>query len=124
MGWGSEQKGCKIFDLIVKNDLVAYSALFVWVNAVGRHVTTKWTITQFKTLMKLFKYSRDFFLMRLSPESPLIQSLTKERKVSPVVLLRSDDFDVGYPPPPPSHYLQNNKNNLFCDCNVQMSFES
>ena len=28
MGWGSEEKSCKIFDLIVKNYVVAYSALF------------------------------------------------------------------------------------------------
>ena len=46
------------------------------------------------------------------------------------MLLRSDDFvtfmlGTPPPPPPPSNYSQNNiKNNIFCNCNVQMSFES
>ena len=51
-------------------------------------------------LMKLFKYSREFLIMRLSLESPLIQSLTKERKVSPLCYCVQMTMKVGYPPPP------------------------
>ena len=51
--------------------------------------------------------------MRLFSESPLIQSLTKERKVSPLCYCVQMTLSlwcwVPPPPPPPSNYSQNNK---------------
>ena len=52
-------------------------------------------------LMKLIKYCRDFLRKRISWETPLIQSLTKERKVSPLCYCVQMTLNVGYPPPPP-----------------------
>ena len=50
-------------------------------------------------LIKLFKYSRDFF-MRLSLESPLMQSLTKKKSV-PLCYCVQMTLMLGTPPPHP-----------------------
>ena len=58
---------------------------------------------------------------RLFSESPLIQSLTKCPRC--VIAFRwLCHFDVGYPPPPSIQLFT--QKYLFCDYNVQMSFES
>ena len=59
----------------------------------GQSLTTR-------DLMKLIKYSREFLRMRMSLETPLIQSLTKEIKVSPLCCVQMT-VNVAYPPPPP-----------------------
>ena len=67
---------------------------------IRRQVTTKWTITHYKTFNKINQIQQGFFLkLRMFLETPLIHSLTKERKVSPLCYSVHMTLNVGYPPP-------------------------
>ena len=113
-GEGSEEKCCKIFDDLLKMMLwltLPCLGLFVRVNAVGRHVTTKWTITQNKACNEFIQIQQGGGGgVRLFSESPLIQSLTKERKVSPLCYCFQMTLSFWcWVPPPPSNYSHKNK---------------
>ena len=135
-GGGRKKKVAKYLTWLLKiMYIVAYSALFGLVClsecSCGRHVTTKWTISQYKTFNEIIQIQQGK-KMRLFLESPLSQSLTKERKVSPMCYCVQVQMALSLwcwvYPPPPLHLIIDKiiyiKNNLFCNWNFQSSIES
>ena len=78
-------------------------------------MATKWTFTQYKTFNEIVQIPHaGNKKMRLFSESPLIQSLTKERKVSPLCYCVQMTWSLlcwvpPPPPPPPSNYSHQKK---------------